>query len=172
VLVHPGKGWDSKSFPKEYWERVIAGISAAGLQVVLVGKDISDEQGTIQIDVPQGVIDARNLLSLGGLIALVGKARVLISNDSSPVHIAAAFENEIILIPTCKHPDHVLAPRAGGRMWRAQALYKRLLFDAIDSTPTQIHGKTIDKVVGDIMDYLPEVDEVIEAAKKAYGRTE
>lgn len=168
VLVHPGRGWASKSFPKDYWESVLKYMVEAGLQAVVVGKDISDEQGTVQIDVPDGVMDARNLLSLGGLIALISQARVLVSNDSSPIHIAGAFDNHIILIPTCKHPDHVLAMRNGSRYHKAKALCKKLLVDSIESTPTQVHGQTIDNVVGDIMDYLPEPADVAAEAKRAF----
>lgn len=170
VLVHPGKGWDSKSFPASWWSEVVRLISEAGFQVVVIGKDLSEEQGTIEIDVPKGVIDARNLLGLGGLIGLISQARVLVSNDSSPVHIAGAFDNHIILIPTCKHPDHVLPFRNGNRYYKADSLCKKLMFDSIDSSPTQIHGQTIDKVPGNIEDFLPDPKDVLEAVKKGYGK--
>lgn len=168
ILVHPGKGWDSKTFPKEYWDKIIKGLVDAGLQVVVIGKDLSDEQGTVQVDIPKGVIDARNLLTLGGLMGLISQAKVLISNDSSPVHIAGAFDNWILLIPTCKHPDHVLPFRNGSKYHKAISLAKRLMFYAVDSTPTKVHGQTIDKIPGDIYDFLPEPNDVVEAALRAY----
>lgn len=167
VLVHPGLGWPSKSFPKEWWDKVVSELIESGHKVAIIGKTLSDEQGTIPVDVPEGVLDLRNLLSLGGLIALISQASVLVSNDSSPIHIAGAFDNHIILIPTCKHPDHVVPMRKGIRYYKTVNLYKKLLCEQIDSTPTQIHGQTIDKVPGSIYEYLPEPAEVVSAVQRA-----
>jgi ADP-heptose:LPS heptosyltransferase len=167
VLVHPGKGWPSKTFPSSWWSTTIERIAAKGFKIVVIGKYLSDEQGTVDVTLPDGAVDARNLLSLGALIALISQARVLVSNDSAPIHIAGAFDNHIILIPSCKHPDHVIPLRNGIRYYKAEALCKRLMVDDIDSTPTQVHGQTIDKVRGDILDYLPDSNTVAEAVAKA-----
>jgi hypothetical protein len=118
--------------------------------------DVSDEQGVLDVDVPEGVYDTRNLLTLGGLIAVISRTHTLLSNDSAPVHLAGAFNNYIILIPTCKHPDHVLPYRHGHRYHKSYSIYKKLLCAAFDSVPTKVHGQTIDHIIGDIMDYLPE----------------
>jgi ADP-heptose:LPS heptosyltransferase len=166
VLIHPGKGWPSKTFPKEYWNEIIKTVQTVGCKTIIIGKDLNDDQGTVDIDVPNGVLDTRNLLSLGGLIALISKAKILISNDSSPIHIAGAFETGIVLIPTCKHPDHVLPIRKGKRDYKAISIYKKLFCEDIDSTPTQIHGQTIDQVAGSILDYLPEPKDILQAIKK------
>jgi len=171
VLVHPGKGWPSKTFPPEWWSTVLERIAAKGFKIVIVGKYLNDEQGTVNVSLPPGAMDARNLLSLGGLMALISQAKVLVSNDSAPVHIAGAFDNHIILIPSCKHPDHVIPLRNGIRYYKVEALYKRLMTDDIDSTPTQVHGQTIDKVRGDILDYLPDPDTVAESVAKAMAGT-
>lgn len=160
VVIHPGRGWPSKTFPKPYWDSIIEKLNK-DWQVVLMGKHVSPEQGTVDVDVPEGVVDLRNLLSLGGVLALLNKAKVLLSNDSAPVHLAGAFDNHIVLIPTCKYPDHVLPYRHADRNYKAVALYKDLTCAVIDSTPTMVHGQTIDYVPGDIMDFLPDVDEVV-----------
>jgi len=160
VLVHAGRGWPSKTFPKEYWEEVVRELSKVG-RVILIGKHISDEQGVVKLDnIPSDVINTINLLSLGGIFALVSKAKVLLTNDSAPVHIAGAFDNYIALIPTCKAPDHVIPYRYGHQTYKSASLYKRLVCADIDSRPTMVHGQDIDWVNGDIMDYLPEVDVV------------
>jgi hypothetical protein len=161
VVVHPGRGWPSKTFPKEYWNKIIGRLKDK-VQVIIIGKHISNEQGTVDIDIPEGVVDTRNLLSLGGILALLRKASILLSNDSAPVHLAGAFDNWILLIPTCKNPSHVLPYRKGSRNYKTKSLYKKLLSNTIDSNPTQVHGQTIDYVVGDIMDYLPDPESVEE----------
>ena len=166
VLVHPGKGWPSKSFPPKYWNQIINGLSEDGHAVAVVGKHISDDQGTMDLEIPKGVMDARDLLGLGALMATISQAKILVTNDSAPVHVAGAFDNWIILIPTCKHPDHVLPMRQGSRRHKTVALYKKLTCELLESLPTQIHGKTIDKVKGDLMEYLPDPTQVIETVRK------
>jgi lipopolysaccharide biosynthesis glycosyltransferase len=176
VLVHAGRHWDSKTFPDSWWQEVIDGLHAAGLPVCIIGKQDylrgtnEIERGTVELEIRDGMIDTRTLLDLGSLIALISQARVLITNDSCPVHIAGAFENHIILIPTCKHPDHLLPFRRGGQQyWKATALYKRLVCDDFDTRPTTVHGASGEFTPGDIMDYLPGPGTVVKEAVKRYG---
>ena len=166
ILIHPGKGWASKTFPDTYWYSIVEALIKNGNKVAIIGKYISNEQGTTGMKVPDGVIDTRDILSLGGLIAIISQAKILVSNDSAPVHIAGAFDNHILLIPTCKHPDHVLPLRNGSRKYKTRSLYKKLLCDFIDMAPTQVHGQTIDYVVGDIMDYLPDPSDIVKCVNE------
>jgi len=167
VLVHPGKHWESKTFPVAWWQEVIDGLQEAGLQVCIIGKE-EDLRGTVDIEVREGMIDTRDLLDLGSLIALISQAKMLISNDSAPVHIAGAFDNYIILIPTCKHPDHIL-PFRGHQDYKAVALYKKLMIDDIDSKPTSVHGVSGEFIPGDILDYLPEPEKVVAQTAEFMG---
>jgi len=172
VLVHAGRHWESKTFPVQWWQDIINGLHEKGLKVCLIGKDSPGDKGefaengargTIQVEAKEGMIDLRNLLSLGGLIALISKAKVLLSNDSAPVHLAGPFDNYIILIPTCKHPDHILPYRNNGdKYYKAFALYKKLTIDDFSSAPTTLYTVTADKVKGDFYDYLPETNDVID----------
>ena len=166
ILVHPGKGWPSKTFPVSYWQDILDGLK--GLPVAVIGRHLSNEQGLVDIEVPEGVWDLRNMFSLPELMGLISQCRVVVSNDSAPVHIAGAFDPWIVLLPSCKHPDHVLPYRHGAMSYKTKALYKKLTCDAIDSSPTQVHGQTIDYVVGDIMDYLMPAKDVVAAIREVY----
>ena len=168
VLVHPGRHWESKTFPVEWWQEVVDGLASKGLPVCLIGKE-DGNRGTVQIDVPDNVIDTRDLLDLGSLIALISQARVLLSNDSAPIHIAGAFDNEIILIPTCKHPDHLLPYRNGSITHKATALYQRLTLDDCKQQPTEMYDASGEFVNGDILDYLPEPEDVIQTTIERYS---
>lgn len=164
VLVHPGRGWPSKTFPAGWWKAVTDGLWRAGHKVAIIGKNINEDQGLVDFELPPGTCDLRNAHTLGGLIALISQAKMLITNDSVPLHLAGAFDNNIVVVPTCKHPDHILPMRSGSRYHKARALYGDLLCRQIDSTPTQIHGQTIDKVPGgDITRFLPEPQAVVNA---------
>lgn len=164
VLIHPGRGWDSKTFPASWWEEVVNGLVKTGKRVGIIGKQVNEEQGYVDINVPEGVIDFRDLLSLDGLISLIATAKMVISNDSAPVHIAGAFDNYIILIATCKHPDHVLPYRHCNKYYKAYAFTKKLTVDDWDLSPTRIFKESADVVKGNILDYLPEPNDVINKA--------
>ena len=171
ILIHPGRGWASKTFPKDWWEEVINGIYKEHKNTGIIGKHISDEQGYVEVDLPKGIKDYRDMLTVKGLFAIISKARVTISNCSAPIHIAGAFDNWILFIPTCKHPSHVLPWRGGGieggRDYKTISLYKKLTCDDISSNPTEVHGATLDWVKdGDIRPYLPDPEDVVEQALK------
>jgi ADP-heptose:LPS heptosyltransferase len=168
VLIHPGKGWPSKTFPKEWWGSIIEGLMAEGKKVAIIGKYLSDLQGYEDLDCPEGCYDLRDMLTMKGMFAAIKLAPVLVTNDSAPLHAAGAFDNWIIMIPTCKHPDYLAPYRDPNNKWyKAKALYKKLTCSEIDTAPTA-YGQsnriaTIDVVQGDILDYLPEPEDVVSA---------
>ena len=164
-LVHPGKHFVSKTFPHSWWQETVD-LLAAEIPICLIGQDDPDGTRGIQnINCPNEAIDLRNRTSLGILIALISQAWGLLSNDSAPIHIAGAFDNEIILIPSCKHPDHLLPWRQKGQNFKAQALYKRLVIDDLKCAPTEVYGASAEFLpVGKTWkDYLPEPEEVVQA---------
>lgn len=164
VLVHAGKHWESKTFPDSWWQAVVDGLQKEGFQVCLIGKN-ELSRGIVPVKARDGMIDARDLLSLEELVALLSKAKVLLSNDSAPVHLAGAFDNWIVLIPSCKHPDHIIPFRNGVQYEKARALYKRLVLDDTPSGPTEVHGSSGRYINQDWSIYLPDVSEVVKEIK-------
>jgi len=168
VLIHPGVGWPSKTFPIEWWQKVVDGISkthTVGMigKTLLIDGDGVPKHSYAPVECPENGYDFRDKLSLGGLIALLDKAKVLVSNDSAPVHLAGAFDNHIVLIPTCKHPDYVLPYRNGHKDYKTVSLCKKTLYD------DHIKGYLITDLVAwhisecnNLYDYLPEPEEVIQ----------
>ena len=164
VVVHAGKHWESKTFPTSWWQEVVDGLKKEGMKICLIGKnDLT--RGVLPVIAREGMIDARDLLSLEELIALLSKAKILLSNDSAPVHLAGAFDNWIVLIPSCKHPDHIIPFRNGVQYQKAKALYKRLVLDDTPSAPTEVHGSSGRYINDDWSKYLPEVGEVVREIK-------
>jgi hypothetical protein len=165
VLVHPGQGWPSKTFPAEFWQEVIKGLRLYNIEVGIIGKNTEYENGigVQDFEVPRDVTDFRELLSLDGLIAAIANASVLISNDSAPVHIAGAFDNRIVLIPTCKHPDQVLPWRKGDKYYNATVLHGKLMADDPQFEPTRLYGYRLrDIPEGHIIEeYLPDPVELV-----------
>lgn len=170
VLVHPGVGWESKTFPVEYWNSIIKGLLGRGYEVGIIGKNMNKERELLTthsyLDVDAtGCVDFRDKLNLKELFALISKAKTLITNDSAPVHIAGAFDNNIVLIPTCKHPDYILPFREGRKEYKSVALYKKIMDeDAIyqDGGESFVAVKEVPKG-HTIWEYLPEVEDVLNA---------
>jgi len=160
ILVHPGRHWQSKTLPAEYWQEIID-LLAKDHKICIIGKD-ECARGTVDVKCPGNAYDLRNLLDLGSLIALISRAKILISNDSAPVHIAGAFDNWVVLIPTCKHPDHVLPYRHGNPYHKSVALYKNLPSDEFNAEPTCVHGSSAEFTQKSWDYYLLSPKDVIE----------
>ena len=170
-VVHCGRHWNTKTFPAFWWQEVVDSLTAVGQTVCLIGHD-DTTRGVVPIMCPSSGIDLRQQLTLGQLLVLLKEAPVLVSNDSAPIHLAGAFENSIVLIPSCKHPEHVLPYRHGNVFWHAQALYKRLTLEDVSSKPTEIHGSSAEFFLDDQqwMTYLPEPSEVVDAVLHPPGK--
>lgn len=145
VLIHSGRHWNSKSFPIEWWQSVVDIISGK-IPVCLIGTDDHSNRGAYQLNLSDNSFNLVDRTSVGVLISAISRAPILLSNDSVPIHIAGAFDNWIVVIPTCKHPDHILPYRKcpDGQIsnyHKAVAFYKKLTLDDCDQRPsTWIEG--------------------------------
>lgn len=169
TVIHAGRHWETKTFPLQWWQGMVDELAQQGHTVCLIGKNDdegSDTRGIVPVIAPPGSIDLRQKLTLGQLIALLSLAPILLSNDSAPIHLAGAFENSIVLIPSCKHPEHVLPWRHGGVWWNAAACYTRLTLDDVNQQPTAIHGSSAEFEVTDWTRYLPTTQTVLESIQR------
>jgi hypothetical protein len=173
IVVHPGKWWPSKTFPKDWWQKVVD-ILSEKLFVVLIGKTLSEKQGYLDIDCPKNGIDFRDFTTLNENVALISLCKVTLSNCSSPIHIAGAFDNWIVLIPTSKHPDHVLPWRKGSQKYKTKAIYKKILQEDLEVRYTEFKFDTIDMLPKGktIEEYLPEPETVVQEIFDIYFNQE
>ena len=166
ILIHAGRGWETKTFPVEWWQEIIDTLDKNGFRVGLIGNEVSEEHGYVKVTCPPKGVDFRDKTSIMEMAALIDQSRVLISNDSAPIFFAAAFDNYIILIPTCKEGDMILPYRNGEQSYKAICLGKKLirddeLFRIPDHNVWQMShipkGHTIEE-------YIPEAGDVIKQA--------
>lgn len=162
------------TFPGEWWQGIVNNLSK-DIPVCLIGTDDHDNRGAFQLDLPDNSINLIDRTSIGTLMAAVSRAPVLLSNDSSPVHFAGAFDNWIIVVPTCKHPDHILPFRRTpngiiSNYYKAHALYKKLTLDDCDQRPTSWlqGGATAEDKKYEWEVYLPEKEEVWNKVRECY----
>ena len=109
---------------------------------------------------------------MGELISLISLSKVLLTNDSLPLHIGGAFDNWIVTIPTCKHPDHILPFRNGTQYYKTKSLYKKLLLDDLEIRFTETDVQSIDVIPDghDLYEYIPDVDTVIKEIDDIYEK--
>lgn len=164
VLLHPGKGWPINTFPLEWWNSVVSLLSRH-YKIAIIGKNVNEEHGVLSVDCPPNGIDLRDKLTLGQLLAMIEKTWCLVTNDSSPVHLAGAFDGNIVLIPTSKHPDHLLPFRHDRQDYRARAVMGRLLEEDYPMTVNMIEWTTRHPEI-DVKKYLPDPEAVAEAVMR------
>lgn len=91
VLLNPGATDPRRRWPAERFAAVADALAAGGMRIVLNGA-AGERRLTAQVAgaMRAPAIDLAGRLSLGGLLALAARARVVISNDSGPLHLASA----------------------------------------------------------------------------------
>ncbi len=108
VVIHPGASAASRRYPPEHFAQVASLLAAERcMQVLFTGSnsEIGLVKG-IQEKVPYETFSLAGLLDLAELAALLQVAPVLISNNTGPVHIAAALGTPVIDIYALTNPQH------------------------------------------------------------------
>jgi hypothetical protein len=156
VVVHSGKHWPSKTFPKDWWDSVLSELRACGFVPVLIGADADDNRSTVDVD-PQGCLDLRNKTSLAESIWLTQQTKVLLTNDSSPLHMAVSGDAWIGYVATCKHPDYITHWRNGAWSWRMKNLGLGGVWDVMSFCPNVTEEIKVDLVEESVLrSWLPE----------------
>lgn len=128
VVIHAGRHWQSKTFPKYWWDKVISTLHLLRCVPVLIGQESSDgdfRRGTIDVNA-EFCIDLRGKFSLMETVAFLQGAKVVLTNDSSPLHMAVTGNAWIGFLATAKHPDYITHWRKHGNRtvwgWRMENL--------------------------------------------------
>ncbi len=102
VVLNPGAGDGRRRWPLEKFAQVGDALAEAGAHVVVHGAEW--ERPLVEGVTERMCADAQALcgsLSLGGLAGLLSRARLMISNDSGPLHLAAAVGAATVGIYWC-----------------------------------------------------------------------
>lgn len=163
VVVHPGKHWQSKTFPKAWWDTLITELHRNGLTPILIGANSDINRGTVDVE-PNGCIDLRNKLSILETISLLKQSKMLLTNDSSPLHMAVDSDCWIGFVATCKHPDHITHWRRGEFGWRMQNLGKGGIWNHLDYCPNKKDTLKVENVGDLLLQWLPDPKETADWA--------
>jgi len=100
VVLHPGARWPTKLWPADHWARLAEWLTREhGFQVVVTGspgdRDLAGEI-VAQADAP--LLNLAGRTSLAELAALFHRARLAVTTDTGPMHLAAALGTPVAAI--------------------------------------------------------------------------
>jgi lipopolysaccharide heptosyltransferase II len=107
VILHPGASAPSRRYPPEAFARVVRGLIEADLDVALTGR--GDEAALVDDIVRASGVSAVSLagrLDLAELAAVIERAPLLVSNNTAPVHVAAALGTPVVDLYALTNPQH------------------------------------------------------------------
>lgn len=96
IAVAPGSKWFTKMWPADYYSELLDMLARhSEVQTLVIG---SDEDRRLRVEIPPCAVDLRGQTKLLEVAELLRRCDVLVSNDSSPIHIASAFSCHIVAI--------------------------------------------------------------------------
>lgn len=100
VVIHPAASCPSKRWPAEKFAQAADRIAEALHKKVVIVAGAADSRfgRAVREAMDHEALDLSGDLSVGELAALLAGAKLLISNDSGPVHIAAALGVPVVAI--------------------------------------------------------------------------
>ena len=91
IALHPYSRWRTKLWPWRYFQELVDSMPEH--KFVVVG-----EGPWFPLTAPGRLVDLRGKLSLGTLVAVLGRARAVLSTDSGPAHIAGALGRPTLVL--------------------------------------------------------------------------
>jgi len=118
VTIAPGTIWNTKRWPSDRFAALCKLLSSECSTVLLIG---GKEDNALCEEIA-GMAKVRNVFNTAGKFTLlqsaelIKRSRVLISNDSAPMHIAVAVDTPIIAIFGATVPEYGFAPRGANNI--------------------------------------------------------
>jgi lipopolysaccharide heptosyltransferase II len=98
IVIHPSASCPSKRWPQEYFSKLAKLLEEkTGVKIAIITSKEEIRFGE-EIAREGQIIDLRGNLNISEIGSLLKRARLFISNDSGPVHIAAALGTPVISI--------------------------------------------------------------------------
>lgn len=91
IIIHPGSGGSSVDLPQQKFRSLVEKISRDLTEnIILTGSD-REKYLCENLKLRPGILNLAGKLDLSGMIALIKKCSIFISNSTGPIHIAAAL---------------------------------------------------------------------------------
>ncbi len=106
ACIHPGSQLASRRWPAERFAAIGDALAQAGMKVALTGTAAEAPLTRRVADaMRREALDLAGRTSLGGLAALIARARLLVCNDTSVSHIAAATRTPSVVVCSGADPQ-------------------------------------------------------------------
>jgi ADP-heptose:LPS heptosyltransferase len=109
VLVHPGASASSRVYPAKLYRRAVEEISSeSGLPVVVTG---SPEEEDLAVEAAGTVgVPVAGETTFGSFSALVGRAEVVVTNNTGTTHVASALKRPVVTVFAGTNPKEQWGP--------------------------------------------------------------
>ena len=97
IIINPGAGWGAKQWPPERYGAVARALAVHGLKT-LVNTAPGEEALAAAVVQASGGNAFELRCTVGQLIALTRRARLLVGGDTGPVHLAAALGIPVVAL--------------------------------------------------------------------------
>jgi heptosyltransferase-2 len=104
IVIHPSASCPSKRWPEMHFIKLINLLKQNfKFKIILIGSENEKKYSENIVQEPD-ILDLRGKLDISDTGSLLKRAKLFISNDSGPVHIAASFDTPVISIFGRKDP--------------------------------------------------------------------
>ena len=134
VAIAPGSVWNTKRWPREHFIELGKMLAKDGFAVFLVGgkEDVELCERIAKFTGARNVMNTAGKLSLLQSAELIRRCKVLVSNDSAPMHLAVGVRTPVVAIFGATAPQFGFAPRG--------AHDEVVQIDGLSCRPCAIHG--------------------------------
>jgi ADP-heptose:LPS heptosyltransferase len=156
AIVHPGSSASSRAYPAERYARVVEELTKKGGLPVLVTGGPGEDHLTRQVAGSSGIALGGET-SFGEFVALVGRAAVVVTNNTGTTHVASAMKRPVVTVFAGTNPPEQWGP------WRTLS---RLLTHPVPCAPCYkrvcpighecLTGISPETVIGAALDLLRE----------------
>jgi heptosyltransferase-1 len=107
VAIHAGARWATKRWPAEHFSEIARRmVREHRAHIILLGApDEAETAERIAASVPGRCLNLVGQTSLRQLSEVLTRAHVLFTNDSGPMHLAAALGTRVAAVFTCTSPE-------------------------------------------------------------------
>ena len=99
VAINAGARWPTKQWPSSAFAEVADQLQDQGIRVVVIGSVVESQQASTVVEhMRTSAINLVGKTSIKELIALLRRVRLLITNDSGPMHLAAALGTPVVAL--------------------------------------------------------------------------
>jgi heptosyltransferase-2 len=140
IVLAPGSVWATKCWGDEKFQALVALYELAGIPSVIIGGMNDRPKGERVACGNSMVIDLTGKTSLVEAASIITGARLVIANDSAPVHIATAVRTPVVAIFGPTVPEFgFLPPQAMGRVMQTDLWCRPCTSHGPETCPIYTH---------------------------------